>query len=144
MAILRTASRLLLAGIFANDGLDAALNPDDYLYEFQTAQQTWVRWGIPPLPPADQRVWVRGAGIATTILASGLAFGKMPRTSALGLAAVSVPVALVRYPPREPHTGKPLGRRALITAWLVIHAFAGESRPRLPLKGLSLGEGQDD
>lgn len=132
MAILRNASRLLLAGVFANDGLDAAINPDDHMYEFQVAQQTWERWGVPPLPPADQRAWVRGAGIATTVLAAGLALGKMPRTCAVGLALISVPIALVRYPPTELHTGKPLARRAAITAWLLWHASVGEGLPSLP------------
>ncbi|MBD3690054.1 DoxX family membrane protein [Nanchangia anserum] len=136
MAILRTASRLLLAGIFANDGLDAALHPDDHLYEFQVAQQTWEHWGIPPLPPADQRAWVRGSGILATVLAAGLAAGKMPRTCALGLAALSVPIALVRYPPTESHTGKPLARRMAITAWLLMHASVGEGRLRLPARSV--------
>lgn len=131
MALLRNASRLLLAGVFANDGLDAALHPDEHLYEFQVAQQTWERWGIPPLPPADQRAWVRGAGIATTVLALGLATGKMPRTCALALAALSVPIALVRYPPGQAHTGKPLARRLAITGWLLTHATVGEGLPQL-------------
>lgn len=130
MGLMRTASRLLLAGIFANDGLDAAVRPERHLEKMQIAQQTWERWGIPPLTPADQRAWIRGTGIAAATLAAGLAFGKAPRTCALGLALLSVPIALVRYPPELDRTGKPLGRRLAITAWLLLHASAVEGAPR--------------
>lgn len=136
MAIVRSLSRVLLAGIFANDGLDAAVHPDAHVRHLQVAQQTWERWGIPPLTPADQRAWVRGTGVATTLLALGLATGKAPRTCALALAALSVPIALVRYPPEAKHTGKPLARRLAITGWLVTHAVAAE-RWTCPLSGIA-------
>lgn len=104
--LVRRIARPLLAAWFVSEGVEAVRRPADHV---RRAQECWRRLASSPRvasrvdvpePPADRRValLVRLHGAVMVLAALHLAFGRHPRTAALGLAALTVPLAVANQP----------------------------------------------
>lgn len=120
--LVRRIARPLFAAWFLSEGLDALRRPDPHLARADAAWHTLGR-GRLPQPPDDDRMRqaVRLHGAAMTVAALMLALGRAPRTAALTLAALTVPLAVVN---------QPFGAAARIVATASDAAAAHEGRPR--------------
>lgn len=98
MSISRRLARPLLASSFVATGLDALLHPDSHVERFRAVEPTLEKAGVPPAIASDTRLLVRVSGGVTALAGLMLATNRKPRTAALTLAAVTVPVTLVNNP----------------------------------------------
>lgn len=103
--MLRRLARPLLATAFVAEGVDAARNPGPHVDRVESAWNRWSdRLGLPEAPSRDDLTMLaRAHGVATALAAGMLAVGRMPRTSALALAVLTLPRVLVEVPdPQSP------------------------------------------
>jgi len=118
--LLRRIARPLLASWFVSEGLDAARRP--------TAHVAFARPAVDELlarTSSVPRTIVQVHGAATAAAGLALAFGKAPRTAALLLAALTLPVAAASMPGRK-SAGTPTEvRRARWERFVRSLAFAG-------------------
>ena len=98
MDLLRTFARPVLATTFVVEGVDAVTRPAGHVRRFQRVYSPWERLGLPPLLNADVRMMTRAAGVVSVAAGLGLASGRAPRSCALALAALNVPLTLVNHP----------------------------------------------
>lgn len=98
MDLLRTFARPVLAATFVVEGVDAVTRPAGHVRRFQRVYSPWERLGLPPLLNADVRMMTRAAGVVSVAAGLGLASGRAPRSCALALAALNVPLTLVNHP----------------------------------------------
>lgn len=98
--LVRRIARALFASWFLAEGLDALRRPAPHAARAEAAWQSLGgRLGLPAAPPGSQlRTLVRAHGAATVGAAGMLALGKAPRTGALLLAALTVPLVVVNQP----------------------------------------------
>lgn len=134
--LLRHVARPMLASWFIYDGVQAALKPAEHVRAARrgvslVGQQLGVE---EPLSEKQVATLVRAHGAATAVAGLFLAVGKAPRTAALTLAALSVPLAIVNQPftpsdvPRDERTRKFVGNLGAIGAALIAGADY-EGRP---------------
>ncbi|QDW64116.1 DoxX family membrane protein [Oerskovia sp. KBS0722] len=134
--LLRHVARPMLASWFIYDGVQAALKPAEHVRAARrgvslVGQQLGVE---EPLSEKQVSALVRAHGAATAVAGLFLAFGKAPRTAALTLAALSVPLAVVNQPftpsdvPRDVRTRKFVSNLGAIGAALIAGADY-EGRP---------------
>jgi uncharacterized membrane protein YphA (DoxX/SURF4 family) len=134
--LLRHVARPMLASWFIYDGVQAALHPAEHVRAARrgvslVGQQLGVE---EPLSEKQVTGLVRAHGAATAVAGLFLAVGKAPRTAALALAALSVPLAVVNQPftpsdvPRDERTRKFVGNLGAIGAALIAGADY-EGRP---------------
>lgn len=134
--LLRHVARPMLASWFIYDGVQAALKPAEHVRAARRGTSLVGRQvGIAtPLSERQVSVLVRAHGAATAVAGLCLAFGKAPRTAALTLAALSVPLAVVNQPftpgdaPRDERTRKFVANLGAIGAALIAGADY-EGRP---------------
>ena len=98
--LVRRIARPLLAAWFVTEGIDAVRRPDPHVAR---TKASWTALGhrldLPAAPSREQlRSLVRAHGVLMTIAAAMLATGRAPRTAALALAAMTVPLAVVNQP----------------------------------------------
>ncbi|CAN5442001.1 DoxX family protein [soil metagenome] len=86
MSLLRRAARPMLASMFVTGGLDALRNPGP---KVPTAEDVASR--VPGLSDQDTETLIRVNGGVQVAAGSLLALGRLPRLSALALAASLVP-----------------------------------------------------
>lgn len=98
MSFSRRLARPLLASSFIASGVDALLHPDSHVERFRAVEPTLEKAGIPPAIASDTRMLVRVSGGVTALAGVMLATNRSPRSAALTLAALSVPVTLVNNP----------------------------------------------
>src|SRR5690625_4679204 len=98
MSISRRLARPLLASSFIASGLDALVRPDSHVAKFREVEPLLEKAGIPPAIAADTRLLVRASGAVTLLAAGMLATNRNPRSAALTLAALTVPVTIVGNP----------------------------------------------
>jgi uncharacterized membrane protein YphA (DoxX/SURF4 family) len=98
--LLRQAARPMLASWFVYDGVQAALKPAEHVRAARSGVELVERQVGVESPLSDKQVaaLVRAHGAATAVAGLFLAFGKAPRTAALTLAALTVPLAVVNQP----------------------------------------------
>lgn len=98
--LLRHVARPLLAAPFVLDGLSAATRPGPHVEAAAAAADeiAGVAPGVPRLSRTQLTLLVRAHGAATAAAALLLAFHKAPRTAALALAALTVPLAVANEP----------------------------------------------
>ncbi|MFF2268850.1 DoxX family membrane protein [Cellulosimicrobium cellulans] len=98
--LLRHLARPMLASWFVYDGLQAALKPAEHVRAARSGVELVEKSaGIEaPLSEKQVAVLVRAHGAATAVAGLFLAVGKAPRTAALTLAALTVPLAVVNQP----------------------------------------------
>lgn len=97
--VLRHIARPLLASWFVASGVQAARRPAEHV---QAARQgsglVTKALGGEPLSEKQVTTLVRAHGVAVATAGTLLALGKAPRTSALALALLTVPLAVVNQP----------------------------------------------
>ena len=98
--LVRRIARPLFASWFVSEGLDALRRPEPHVARTEACWQTLGgRLGLPATPSGSQvRTLVRAHGAATVVAAAMLGLGKAPRTGALLLAALTVPLVVVNQP----------------------------------------------
>ncbi|PTU54420.1 DoxX family protein [Sphaerisporangium cinnabarinum] len=98
--LLRHLARPMLASWFVYDGVQAALKPAEHVRAARAGVElVEKRVGIEaPLSERQVTTLVRAHGAATAVAGLCLAVGKAPRTAALTLAALTVPLAVVNQP----------------------------------------------
>ncbi|MDO4666025.1 MAG: DoxX family protein [Actinomycetaceae bacterium] len=135
MSILRTLSRVLIAGAFVYDGVDAVLHTKKHVERFQKVEPVLEKAGVPPIMEADAKMATRALGAATAVCGASLALGVFPRTCAAILAVVNLPIAAVNYPLHDRATRKDnlklFGLRATLSGGLIMAAFDRKGSPSL-------------
>ncbi|MBD5786326.1 DoxX family membrane protein [Cellulosimicrobium terreum] len=98
--LLRNAARPMLASWFVYDGVQAAIRPAEHVRAARSGVELVERRAGVENPLSDKQVTalVRAHGAATAVAGLFLAFGKTPRSAALALAALTVPLAVVNQP----------------------------------------------
>ncbi|WP_069386135.1 DoxX family membrane protein [Cellulosimicrobium cellulans] len=134
--LLRHVARPMLASWFVYDGVQTALKPAEHVRAARDGVDLVERsTGVDAsLSESQVATLVRAHGAATAVAGLCLAFGKAPRTAALALAALAVPLAVVnqpftsRGPEREERTRKFVANLGAIGAALIAGADY-EGRP---------------
>ncbi len=98
MSVTRLIARPMLAASFIADGLDAVRAPASHAEKFTKVQPFLERAGVPPVLSSDAILLTRVSGAITAVAGLCLATGRRPRTAALVLAVLNIPVTLVNYP----------------------------------------------
>lgn len=88
----------MLAAYFIADGLDALRKPGSHVERFRKVQPLLERAGVPPVLASDAAMLARASGAVSAIAGLCLATGRRPRTAALVLAVLNIPVTLVNNP----------------------------------------------
>lgn len=97
--LLRKIARPLLAVWFINDGADAVRHPGAHLGTARgPADQLAALLGRDPLTDRQLTAAIRAHGAITVAAAGCLATGRKPRSAALLLAALTVPLAIADQP----------------------------------------------
>ena len=96
MSLLRRVVRPMLAAPFIIDGLDAVLHPSRHVEKLERVLPTLEKAGAPPVLTSD--MLTRATGAVSVAAGIGLATGAAPRSSAVVLAALNLPLALVNNP----------------------------------------------
>lgn len=134
--LLRHVARPMLASWFVYDGVQTALRPAEHVRAARDGVELVERsTGVDAsLSESQVTALVRAHGAATAVAGLCLAFSKAPRTAALALAALSVPLAVVNQPftsrghERQERTGKFVANLGAIGAALIAGADY-EGRP---------------
>lgn len=105
--LVRRLARPMFAAWFAVEGWGAVQHPAPHVDRLRA---TWTdlarRVDLPPVPGEDRlALAVRAHGAATIGAAAALALGRAPRTAALVLAALTLPLVLVDQPVRPAAPG---------------------------------------
>ena len=98
MSLSRRLARPLLASSFLASGLDALLHPDAHVAKFREVESLLEKAGVPPAVASDTKLLVRASGAVTVVAATMLATNRNPRSAALALAALTVPITIVNNP----------------------------------------------
>jgi len=98
--LVRRVARPMFAAWFVVEGLDAARRPEPHV---ERARATWDlaarHLPLPPAPDAGRMTTlVRLHGAAMLTAAATLALGRAPRTAALVLAGLTLPLAVAHQP----------------------------------------------
>ncbi len=136
--LLRRIARPMVASAFIYDGLDALRRPAPHVLTARDTVERCARFtGLKrPLTSRELKLIVRIHGGLTVGAGIGLAFGRAPRSSALLLAGLSLPLAVAQQPftaeiaPRAVRTEKFVRSLAAIGAALLVGADR-EGRPGL-------------
>lgn len=98
--ILRRIARPMLAGWFVYDGVHAVTRPADHLDAARETTARLDRMITPDATFSDKQLTllVRAHGAAVAVAGTTLALGVAPRSSALTLAALNVPLAVANEP----------------------------------------------
>ncbi|HLT85417.1 MAG TPA: DoxX family membrane protein [Phototrophicaceae bacterium] len=138
MSISRRLARPLLASSFVATGVDALLHPDSHVDKFRKIEPTLEKAGVPPAIASDTRLLVRVTGGVTALAGLMLATNRNPRSAALTLAALTVPVTLVNNPvwtatgkDRKKEMRRGLLTGASLVGGLLIAGLDRDGRPSL-------------
>ncbi|QTE30297.1 DoxX family protein [Pengzhenrongella sicca] len=98
--LLRRLARPLLASWFVTEGLDAARRPGAHVAFARPAVDGLLAktTGIPRPSDGQLRTIIQAHGAATALAGLALATGKAPRTAALVLAVLTLPIAAASLP----------------------------------------------
>ncbi|MFE7507045.1 DoxX family protein [Promicromonospora sp. NPDC057488] len=106
--LLRHIARPLLASSFIYDGVRAARKPSEHVAAARSGSALATKaLGAEPLSEKQVTTLVRAHGVATATAGTLLALGKAPRASALALALLTLPLALVNQPFTAPKEERP-------------------------------------
>jgi putative oxidoreductase len=95
MPVLRAIARPMLASIFAIQGFDTLLHPERVARQAEPVVRPLA--DRVPAVPSDTEQAVRISGAVQVLAASLLAVGRLPRLSALAIAATLVPATLAGH-----------------------------------------------
>jgi uncharacterized membrane protein YphA (DoxX/SURF4 family) len=97
--LVRRIARPLLATLFVADGVDAVRAPEPHVQRVEAAYRRLSgQIDLPDLDHGQLRTLVRAHGAGVTVAALALALGRAPRTAALVLSLLTIPVAVVNSP----------------------------------------------
>lgn len=101
--LLRRFARPLLASWFVTEGLDAARRPSSHVAFARPAVDALLEKtsGLPRPSEGQLRTIIQAHGAATALAGLALALGRAPRTAALVLAALTLPLAAASMPGRK-------------------------------------------
>lgn len=106
--LLRHIARPLLASSFIYDGVQAARKPSEHVAAARTGSALATKaLGAEPLSEKQVATLVRAHGVATAAAGTLLALGKAPRASAVTLALLTLPLAVVNQPFTAPSQERP-------------------------------------
>jgi uncharacterized membrane protein YphA (DoxX/SURF4 family) len=95
MAVLRTFARPMLASIFVIHGYDAVLRPERIVPAAEPVVRRIAR--VVPVVPADTATAVRLNAGVQLVAGTMLSLGRLPRLSALALAATLLPTTVAGH-----------------------------------------------
>lgn len=95
MPVLRAIARPMLASIFAIQGFDTLLHPERVVPQAEPVVRPVAE--LVPAVPSNAEQAVRISGAVQVVAASLLAVGRLPRVSALAIAATLVPTTLAGH-----------------------------------------------
>ncbi len=98
MDLLRRLARPMLASAFVVDGLDAMTRPARHVEKFERVSPVLEKAGLPPVLTSDATLLTRASGAVSVVAGLGLATGHAPRTCAVVLAALNLPLTVVNHP----------------------------------------------
>jgi uncharacterized membrane protein YphA (DoxX/SURF4 family) len=98
MSLTRLVARPLLASAFIVDGFDAAIRPAGHVARFKKVAPAMERAGLPPVLTADATMLTRAVGVISALSGLMLATGRNPRSAALTLAVINIPLTVVNNP----------------------------------------------
>ncbi|WP_448073084.1 DoxX family protein [Georgenia yuyongxinii] len=98
MTLVSPLARPLLAATFVADGVDAVLHPDAHTEKFHRVKPALDKVGVPAALTADPRMLARVSGAVSAVCGLMLATGRKPRTAALTLAVLNIPVTVLNNP----------------------------------------------
>lgn len=124
MSVTRLIARPMLAAYFVADGIDAVRKPASHVEKFTRVQPLLERAGVPPVLSSDAVMLTRVSGAISLVAGLCLATGRRPRTAALTLAVLNIPVTLLNNP-----------------VWQASDAEERKEKMRGLLRGLGLGGG---
>lgn len=94
--MIRKLARAALAVPFIIDGVEAAAMPASHVTQARQLLRTASRCPqLPQLSDTQLTAAVRVHGVATAVAGAGLALTRHPRTAAVALAALALPIAVV-------------------------------------------------
>ncbi|MEE6273406.1 DoxX family protein [Georgenia wangjunii] len=138
MSLTRRLARPLLASSFLADGIDAVRHPDSHVERFRKLEPALAKIGVPSALTQDTRMLVRATGAVTTVAALMLATNRTPRTAALTLAVLTVPITIVNNPAwstkdraRKKELQRGLARGASLVGGLFLAAVDRDGKPSL-------------
>ncbi|HLS72970.1 MAG TPA: DoxX family protein [Actinomycetaceae bacterium] len=147
MSLSRRLARPLLASSFIASGVDALLRPDSHVERFQAVEPALEKAGVPPAIASDTRLLVRVSGGITALAGLMLATNRNPRSAALTLAAITVPVTVVNNPfwtANTPERKKEMRRGLLVGTSLVggllLAALDRDGKPSLAWRAANTRE----
>ena len=88
----------MLASVFVADGVDALRHPQEHAARFRKAQGYLEKAGLPPAVTADAVMLTRITGAVSVISGLMLATGRRPRSAALTLAVINIPMTVLNNP----------------------------------------------
>ena len=91
-------ARPLLAAPFIAEGIDAVRKPEKHAERFEALEPALAKMGLPPVLTSDAQLLARALGGASAIAGLCLATGRKPRTAALALAALNLPLVVLNNP----------------------------------------------
>jgi uncharacterized membrane protein YphA (DoxX/SURF4 family) len=103
MKLLRLLARPMLAATFVAEGADAVIRPEAHTEKFKKLVPALEKAGVPPALYANPKMLARVSGAVATVSGLMLATGRRPRSAALTLALVNVPLTLVNNPVWDAH-----------------------------------------
>ena len=80
------------------DGLDAMTHPAHHVEKFEKVSPVLEKAGLPPVLTSDATLLTRASGAVSVVAGLGLATGHAPRTCAVVLAALNLPLTVVNHP----------------------------------------------
>ena len=137
MSLLRRVVRPMLAAPFIIDGLDAVLHPSRHVEKLERVLPTLEKAGAPPVLTSDAVMLTRATGAVSVAAGIGLATGAAPRSSAVVLAALNLPLTLVNNPvwaiedAARAEAVSGLARAGAVGAGLLLAAVDRGGRPSL-------------
>ena len=92
MTLTSFLARPLLASTFVLDGVDAVRHPERHVERYRKVEPLLEKVGVPAMLTSDAVMVTRVAGAVSALAGVSLAAGRRPRTAALVLAAINVPL----------------------------------------------------
>lgn len=125
--LLRRIARPLLASWFVTEGLDCARRPGSHVDFARPAVDALLERssGIPRPSEGQLRTIIQVHGAATALAGLALALGRAPRSAALLLAALTLPIAAASLPKRKGENVSPEVRRDRRDRFVRSLAFTG-------------------
>jgi uncharacterized membrane protein YphA (DoxX/SURF4 family) len=106
MNLLRLLARPMLAATFVADGVDAVIHPDAHAEKFRKITPALEQAGVPKALYADPKMLARVSGAVSAVSGLMLATGRRPRSAALTLAVLNIPMTVVNNPVWAAHGGE--------------------------------------